>query len=85
MPEALYLELIRYGGGIAIIIVLIFFIRELTKLIYHKNGKEMKEIQHKMNNDFPHEFAEINKRIGRLEDKMELLGERVVKLEVKSQ
>ena len=45
----------------------------------------MKEIQHKMNNDFPHEFAEINKRIGRLEDKMELLGERVVKLEVKSQ
>ncbi|MEO0224636.1 MAG: hypothetical protein ABIL76_06040 [candidate division WOR-3 bacterium] len=60
MEDQIYQQLIQYGGGTAIIMALIFLVREISRLIQvHKNGENVRKIDNlekAIYNDLRHEL-----------------------------
>jgi hypothetical protein len=63
MENQIYQQLIQYGGGTAIIVALIFLVRELTKLLQTRkngeNGKKIDNLEKMVHNDIRHELDQL--------------------------
>lgn len=82
--EIIIKEAIRYGGGLAILIAIIFFLKELGGLIKNRNGyvKDLESIKKKIDNDYFHEISDLKEDIRDLRNDVQDLQQRVSKLEV---
>ena len=88
MPEQLFAELIKYGGGTGIIVALIFLLREIARFTNRNNNKnnnkQMKdEVLKELRRNDLHDLEYIRNRLDKLEEKFNNLENRVIKIEVK--
>jgi len=87
LEETIITELIKWGGGTAIIIALVFLFRTLVPLINNRkdNGKinnfdkRLKAIE----NDKSHDFDYLREKVDKLEDKLNNLENRIIRVEIR--
>ena len=87
MEQEIYTLLIQYGGGAAVIVALIFFLKELKSFLYKRNGnghnKRIEDLEKQLSNDLVHELGDIKRDINDLQKWTRDYGERLAKLETK--
>ena len=91
MEQQVFLELIKYGGGTAIIVALIFLLRAIGDLISlnKRNGDVNKlirrtdRLEQLLTNDYFHTLDKISCDVRELREDVQDLQQRVSKLEVK--
>ena len=62
--ESYYLELIKFGGGTALIVALVFLVREIGSVWKSRNGsKEVDILKEKVENEHHHLFEVLQQDI----------------------
>jgi hypothetical protein len=83
MEQAILTEIIKYGGGIGILLALYLVLSKIAEMLKSRNGNgKFNELQKIVMNDYAHEFERIWKAIDKINDKLDNFERRVVKLEV---
>jgi len=91
MEQQVFLELIKYGGGTAIIIALVFLFREISGLISlnKRNGaidklaRKTDYLETKIDNEYFHLLDKLSCDVRELREDIQDLQQRVSRLETK--
>ena len=83
MEEAIFTELIKYGGGVAVLIALYFVLKEISQIVQSRNGNgKLAELQKIVTNDYRHEFDRLWDAVDKINDRLDETERRLIKLEV---
>jgi hypothetical protein len=84
MEQAILTEIIKYGGGIGILLALYLVLSKISEIIKNRNGNgKFSELQKVVMNDYVHEFDRIWNAIDKINNRLDDFERRLIKLEVK--
>ena len=87
MDQTIFTELIRFGGGTAILVALYFVLKQISQMIGNRNGnsfdKKFQYIQKTLDNDMRHELDRIWTSIDKLNNEVNGINTRLLKVELK--
>ena len=85
MGNEIFLELIKWGGSTAMVVAIIYLIRELSKLLKNKTNnnldKRINDLETGIGKIKGNELHEIRVDINNLQNKVDNLSERLTKVE----
>ena len=86
MGNEIFLELIKWGGSTAMVVAIIYLIRELSKLLKNKTNNNLDEritsLETGISKVKNNELHEIRGDINTLQNKVDDLSQRLTKIEV---
>ena len=86
MGNEIFLELIKWGGSTAMVVAIIYLIRELSKLLKNKTNNNLDEritsLETGISKVKNNELHEIRGDINNLQNKVDDLSQRLTKIEV---
>ena len=83
MEQTILTEIIKYGGGIGILLALYFVLKEIAEIVKNRNDNgNFKKLQEIVMNDYAHEFERIWNAIDKINDRLDDFERRLIKLEV---
>ena len=87
MDQTIFTELIKFGGGTAILVALYFVLKQISQMIDNRNGnsfdKKFQYIQKTLDNDMRHELDRIWTSIDKLNNEVNGINTRLLKVELK--
>ena len=69
MEQTIIIELMKWGGGVIILYLVILLIKALSDLLSKRNNgnsKDIKDLKNKVNNEFSHELQDIRADINQI-------------------
>ena len=69
MEQTIIIELMKWGGGVIILYLVILLIRSLSEMLSKRNNgnsKDIKDLKNKVNNEFSHELQDIRADINQI-------------------
>ena len=74
MNPELIIELIKYGGGVAIIVAITFLVKALSDLLKNRTNNNLDQrllnVQKKVENEHEHEFVRVWAKLDAIQNEM---------------
>ena len=84
MEQSILTEIIKYGGGIGILLALYLVLSKISEIVKSRNGNgKFSEFQKIVTNDMRHELDRIWNCIDKINERLDDFERRLVRIEVK--
>jgi hypothetical protein len=84
MEQTILTEIIKYGGGIGILLALYLVLTKISEIVKNRNSNgKFSELQKIVINDYAHEFERIWNAIDKINNRLDDFEKRLIKLEFK--